>query len=160
MYLKIDKSLFMMTFGADANYHAELEGQETYLNRADGSLVYTVSDPEKVAWEIGESAVEDLLENTTLIIENPEQYLKIPSMFHDEHHAVMQGFLSSKWIEDQAVRDEATNVYYPRKSIGYWIANVGNQSAIDAYFAYREAENLRLAEIFLGENGIFDYKWK
>lgn len=159
MAIKIDKIFFMMTFSADADYYAELEGQQTYLRRASGSLVHTTSSIWKAVSLMGEAACEDLLEVTAMVKAHPKEYLEIESMGHGEHHSVLQDFLCSKWTTDQARLDYASSVYYPRKSIGYWLKNVGDQSAIDAYFAFKEIANLRLAEEYLRMNGVTDFVW-
>lgn len=68
-------------------------------------------------------------------------------------------FLGSDWTQDKDKCDHASNVYYPRKSIGYWLKNVDDQGAIDAYFAFRQAEHIRLAEEYLRENRVSDFVW-
>lgn len=158
MVVKINRSMFMMTFDADADYHTHLEGQETYLDKESGDLVYAVSDLESAAIYIGDAAVKECLESD-FCNDHPEKYLKIPSMVHGEHHSVMQDFLASNWIADKVIIDYASSVYYSRKSIGYWLKNVDDQRAIDAYFAFREVGNLRLAEEFLRGNGVPDFVW-
>lgn len=159
MTIKIDQVVFMMTFAADAGFHAELEGHETYLQRSSGDLIDTLTDVDDVAMNYGESAVEDFRDGTELVNEHPERYLLIESMSHGEHHSVLQDFLETKWTKDQASRDHARDVYYPRKSIGFWLKNVGDQRAIDSYFAFKTEEHIRLAEKYLRENGVTDFKW-
>lgn len=158
MAVKIERDIFIMTFTADANYHAHLEGQETFLDKRTGELEYAVSDRNRLAMEMGDDAVEDMLDSV-YCNEHPEWYLEIPSMSHARHHSVLQDFLVSDWSTDQTIIDHATNVYYPRKSIGYWLKNVDDQAAVDAYFAFREVENLRIAENYLRENGVNDFEW-
>src|ERR1035437_37372 len=150
--IKIEQVFFMLTFGADANYRADLEDQETYLERESGDLVYTTSNPFMAESLMGAAAVEDLLEATALVNANPEKYLEIESMGHGQHHSVLENFVCSKWTTEQARLDNASSVYYSRKSIGFWLKNVGDDGATDAYFAFKERDNVRLAEEFLRKN--------
>ena len=155
----INQVFFMQIFGADADFRPDLECQEVFLDRESGELVYTTSAPFMAEMQMGKSVVEELLEDTAQVKAHPEQYLKIESMGHGEHHSVMQDFLCSKWTTDQARFDNASNVYYSRKSIGCWIKNVGDQGAVDAYYAFNESEKIRLAEEFLRNNGVVDFVW-
>lgn len=158
MVTRIDQSIFMMTFAADANYRADLEGQETYLDKETGELEYAITDRFQVEMNMGSDASDGMLDSY-FCNSHPETYLEISSMSHGQHHSVMQNFLMSSWVADQARVDLVSNVYYPRKSISYWLKNVGDQSAIDAYFVFREEENVRLAEEFLRDNGVSDFEW-
>ena len=157
--IEINQVFFMQIFGADAGFRPDLECQKVFLDRESGELVDTISDPFMAEMQMGKDAVEELSEDTAYIKAHPEQYLEIESMGHGEHHSVMQDFLCSKWTTDQARFDNASNVYYPRKSIGYWIKNVGDQGAVDAYYAFNESEKIRLAEEFLRNNGVVDFVW-
>lgn len=157
--LRVDLALFLLTFAADRDYHANIEGQETYLDRSSGALIYTVTDPSIVAALIGEAAIADFLDNTALVKANPDRYLLIPSMSHGEHHAVIQAFLDSDWTSDQQRRDHASGVYFPRKSLGYWVKNVGDEATLQAHDAFRSARHQQLAEDFLRKNGISNFEW-
>jgi len=158
MVAKIDKDIFMMTFSSDANYHVDFEDMDNFLDKKTGTLKYGITNRDSLILLMGEEAVEDFTDSS-FYNERPDRYLEIPGMSHGEHHSVMQNFLNSDWTDDQARIDHASNVYYPRKSIGYWLKNVGDQRAVDAYFAFREVDNLRLAEEFLRENGVADFEW-
>ena len=36
---------------------------------------------------------------------------------------------------------------------------VGDQGAVEAYYAFNKSENIRLAECFLRDNGVADFVW-
>lgn len=112
MTLMIDRELFLMTFAADGDYHTNLEGQQTYLDRSSGLLLYTVTNAWRVAIEMGEEVVEDYLESTSLVRADPDRYLLVPSMSHAEHHSVMREFLASEWCPDSGRRSHASESYY------------------------------------------------
>lgn len=156
--LKIDRIAFMMAFSADADFHVHLEGQVTFLDKCTGCLEYSVADRGRVAIEMGWDAVEDM-SDADFFARRPEQYLEISGMPHGLHHQVLQEFLASDWVSEQKRRDHATNIYYSRRSIGYWLKSVGDQDAIDAYFLFKEHAYLRLAQEFLSENGVTDFEW-
>jgi len=58
---------------------------------------------------------------------------------------------------DKARRQRAEDAY--RGSIGKWKRDVGDEEAVDAFYAFREAEIVAMAEEFLRENGI-EPVWK
>jgi|APMI01.1.fsa_nt_gi hypothetical protein len=160
MTLKINREMFLMTFAADADYHTNLEGQQTYLDRTSGLLLYTVTDSWRVAIEMGEEAMEDYLESTSLVRADPESYLLVPSMSHAEHHSVMRDFVASEWCPDSGRRHHASESYYSRKSIGYWLKNVCDDGAVEGYFSFRAVRSVQLAESFLLKNGVKDFRWR
>ena len=149
----------MLIFGADWNYRPEFEGQQVFLDRSSGELVYTTIDLWKAEMLYGLSAIEDLVESSTLVREHPEQYLEIDIMGHGAHHRILQNFLDSDWTNDNERAERVRNVYYPRKSIGCWLNEVKDDKACDDYFAYRDAEITWLAEEFLRDNGVNDFLW-
>ncbi len=159
MAIKIDQCIFMMTFAADADYHANLEGQRTYLHRETGDLVTVAIDADRMAIEFGMAAVKGMLKNAAKVKKHPEEYFEIESMSHGDHHSLLQEFLSADWTSDHARRDHAYGTYAQRKSIGYWLKNVGDQDAIDAYLSFKQEEVVRIAEKFLRKNGVIDFVW-
>ena len=155
----IDRVDFMLKFGADSDYRADLEDQQAYLDRESGEIVNATTDLWKAEMLYGLSAIEDLAESSALVKAHPDQYLEIESMSHGAHHRIMQNFLESDWTNDKERIERVCNVYYPRKSIGYWLKNVEDDKACDAYFAYRDAQITCLAEEFLRDNGVSDFVW-
>lgn len=159
MTLMIDRELFLMIFAADGDYHTNLEGQQTYLDRTSGRLLYTVTNAWRVAIEMGEEVMEDYLESASLVRADPDRYLLVPSMSHAEHHSVMRAFLASEWCPDSGRRNHASESYYSRQSIGYWLKNVGDDGAVEGYFSFRTVRCVQLAESFLLKNGVQDFRW-
>lgn len=160
MTIKIDQMLFMLTFEADADYHANIEETETYLDRTTGIIFTTATDVDAVALIYGESAAVEMKQARQALLADPDRYLLIPSMSHSEHHAVLQNFLVSNWSDSQEARSNAAGQYYGRKSIGAWLKDVENDAAIRAYDLFRSDANQKLTETFFRKNGIVDYVWK
>jgi hypothetical protein len=160
MTIKIDQAKFMVAFAADGDYHAEVGAIKTYLDRKNGALLTALADLASARVNFGDSAVEDFLENAADVERAPGRYLEVPPMSHGQHHEVIRAFLDSQWNHGQERRNHALNVYYPRRSIGCWLREVGDQETIDLYRAFKEEEELRLAEEFLRREGVVDFQWK
>ncbi|MDD2882856.1 MAG: hypothetical protein PHQ58_20790 [Rhodoferax sp.] len=159
MTISIDCGLFIMNFGGDDDYNNEFYYLRNFLNRKTGEIISTIIDPDDVEMNMGEFAAKELLINTKIVNDNPSNFLEIQATSHADHHKVMQDFLASKWTEDISKREHASSVYYGPNSIGRWLKNVADQSAIDAYFLFKEDAIKRLSEVFLLENGVSDFKW-
>lgn len=157
--IKIDQAILMMTFAADADFHHSLAGQTTYLDKISGAIVFVTDNPETVAMEIGAVAANELATNSKLVQRSPDQYVKIPSMTHREHHQVLQDFLDSSWTDDIKKHTDAVVKYGMRRSIGHWLANVDDELAVQEYYNFKTEENIRLAEQFLRQHGLANFKW-
>ncbi|MFA6015699.1 MAG: hypothetical protein WC742_11595 [Gallionellaceae bacterium] len=157
--LKIDHTLFMLTFSADSDYHEECKFIETYLNKRSGEVMTIYTDRERAENLYGKDAVVEFRKNKNKLRASPNNYLRIPSMDHGEHHDLLKEFLCTNWTEDEVARNHASNVYYSRRSIGFWLKNVGDDKAITAYMNYAAEAPEGSAERFLHENGIVDFVW-
>ena len=153
--LGIDRELFAMAFGRDVDYH-DIGPQLIYLDRETGDIVWLYETDSDAEMEVGIPADENRRER--LAIEtDPDRYLEIPGLDHDDHHRLLRRFLRSDWTRDKARRRRAEDAY--RGSIGRWKRDVGDEDAVDAFYAFREAEIVAMAEEFLRENGI-EPAWK
>ncbi len=159
MTIEIEQWRFMQVFGADGDYNPDIEGEALYLSIKSGSLTYVALDPKLLALRYGEETVEENFTSLTFVEGNPDQFVEIPSMSHGQHHDVIQEFLASSWIPEASRRDRASDVYYPRKSIGCWLREVNDDEAIDAYFKFKDSAILQRAEAFLRANGVVDFVW-
>ena len=156
--LEIDLTEFMMTFSADADYHAECDVVETHLNKRTGKLMTVPLNNSRAEFLFGDAAAADFKKNLRKLRAAPNNYLAIPSMSHGEHHDLLKEFLDTAWTVDVVAREAARNIYYGRKSIGCWLENVGDNAAIDGYLRYKESAPQRQAEQFLRGNGI-NFEW-
>ena len=153
--LGIDRELFAMAFGRDVDYH-DIGPQLVYLDRETGDIAWLYETDSDAEMEVGIPAEENRRER--LAIEtDPDRYLEIPGLDHDDHHRLLRRFLRSDWTHDKARRQRAEDAY--RGSIGRWKRDVGDEDAVDAFYAFREAEIVAMAEEFLRENGI-EPAWK
>jgi hypothetical protein len=151
---------FLQAFGSDSDYHPLAMSTDAYLDRKSGAIRYAVIgelDP-SIRCEYGEDYVDEILEDTHDVNANPDNFVRLPPMSHGEHHAIMQDFLESNWTVDAEQKTKVQDVYYPRKSIGYWIKNVSPDIA-EKFFRHKEAEIQRRAEQFLRDNDV-DFEWQ
>ena len=146
----IDRALFTMAFGRDADYHDTFP-QVVYLDRKTGDVIWIYGSDHDAEMEAGISPEENRRERLT-VEAKPDRYLEIPGLGHDDHHRILRRFLWSDWTRDKDRRQRAENAY--RGSIGKWKRDVRDEEAIDAFYAFREAEIEAMAEEFLRENGI------
>ena len=146
----IDRDLFLMAFGRDVDYH-DIGPQLVYLDRKTGDIAWLYETDNDAYMEVGIPAKENRQEREAIEAE-PERYLEIPGLDHDDHHRILRRFLMSDWTRDKARIRRAEDAY--RGSIGKWKRDVGDEDAVDAFYAYREAEIVAMGEEFLRENGI------
>lgn len=146
----IDRALFTMAFGRDVDYHDSVP-QLIYLDRQTGDVVWLYGSDDDAEMEVGIPADENRQERLAIEAE-PERYLEIPGLDHDDHHRILRRFLMSEWTRDKARRRRAEDAY--RGSIGKWKRDVGDEDAIHAFYDFRDAEIEAMAEEFLRENGI------
>ena len=148
--LAIDRSLFLMAFGRDVDYH-DMVPQRTWLDRSTGDVLWFYESDEDAFFEGGIPAGENREERERVEAE-PERYLEIPGLEHGEHHGILREFLGSDWTGDEARLRHADAAY--SGSIGRWIRDVGDEGAIRAFREYQETQIAAMAEGFLRENGI------
>ena len=146
----IDKGLLTMAFGRDVDFH-DTYPQAVYLDRQTGGIVWLYETDDDAEMEVGIPAEENRQEREA-VDAAPERYLEIPGLDHDDHHRILRRFLVSNWTRDKERRQRAEDAY--RGSIGKWKRDVRDEAAIDAFYAFREAEIVAMAEEFLRENGI------
>ena len=148
--LAIDPSLFTMAFGRDVDYH-DMVPQLTYLDRRTGDVIWAYEIDEDAYMETGIPAAENC-EQRERVAAEPDRYLEIPGLDHDDHHRILKRFLRSDWTENEERRQKAFEAYFG--SIGGWKKSVNDEGAIHAFYDYQDTQITELAEEFLAENGI------
>ena len=146
----IDRELFLMAFGRDVDFH-DTYPQVVYLDRKTGDVIWIYGSDHDAEMEVGIPAEENRREREAIETE-PDRYLEIPGLDHDDHHRILRRFLLSDWTRDKERRQKAEDAY--RGSIGKWKRDVGDEDAVDAFYAFRETEIVAMGEEFLRENGI------
>ena len=146
----IDKGLFTMAFGRDVDFH-DTYPQVVYLDRQTGGIVWLYETDDDAEMEVGILAEENRQEREA-VDAAPERYLEIPGLNHDDHHRILRRFLMSDWTRDKERRRRVEDAY--RGSIGKWKRDVRDEAAVDAFYEFREAEIVAMAEEFLRENDI------
>lgn len=159
MTIPIEQWRFLKTFGSDGDYDSYSQYEEVYLSVTSGELIDVAIDPTMIALNYGEEMAEEMLFNQTVVEAKPDKFLLIPSMSHGQQHDVIQDFLASNWTPDTSRKDQASGAYYQRRSIGFWLREVNDSQAIDAYFRFKEVAILQRAEAFLRANGITEFLW-
>jgi len=153
--LSVDRGLFMMAFGRDVDFH-DTHPQSIYLDRQTGNIVWLYGTDDDAYMEAGISADENR-EGCKAIAAEPDRYLEIPGLDHDDHHRILKRFLRSDWTRDEERRRRAEDAY--TGSIGRWKRDVRDEDAVDAFYDFRDAQVVMMAEQFLLEHGI-DPIWK
>ena len=153
--LGVDRELFAMAFGRDVDFH-DIGPQLIYLDRQSGDIVWLYVTDDEAYMEVG-TPVDEHRQERLAVEADPERYLEIPGLDHDDHHRILRRFLWSDWTRDKDRRQRAEDAY--RGSIGKWKRDVRDEEAVDAFYAFREAEIVAMAEEFLRENGI-EPVWK
>jgi hypothetical protein len=148
--LAIDKALFLMAFGRDADYEA-MGSDLSYLDRQTGVVVWIFEideDAEMLAGipADGNRGVREQVEA------DPDRFLEIPGLDHGDHHDILKAFLRSDWNGDEKRRLNAETAY--RGSIGRWKKQVKDRDAINAFHDFRDMLVAKLAEEWLQDNGI------
>lgn len=153
--LPVDQLLFMMAFGRDVDYH-DTVSQLTYLDRQTGDVMWIYLSDDDAYMEAGLPASENRLDRERIEAQ-PDRYLEIPGLDHDDHHQILKRFLRSGWTDDEDREHNAYESYFG--SIGKWKQNVNDEGAIQALYQYQEQRIAELADEFLLENGILP-DWK
>jgi hypothetical protein len=148
--LTVDQSLFTIAFGRDVDYH-DVVPQLIYLDRFTGDVMWLYESDDDAYMEAGIPASENL-EQRERIVAEPNRYLEIPGLDHDDHHKILKSFLRSDWTDDEARSQKAFEAYFG--SIGGWKKSVNDEGAIQAFYDYQDTRITELAEEFLAENGI------
>ena len=152
--LRIDYRVFIMTFARDVDLrdHYPLT---TYLDLQSGGILRVYDNDEDASWEDGIPQGENLV-NRTRIKSNPEHYLKIPGLIHEEHQDILMEFFISDWTDDQRMRNLTSRRY--KGSIGKWKKSVDDEARY-AYFDFRDSKMKQMAEEFLHDNRIEPEWW-
>ena len=100
--LAIDRSLFTMAFGRDVDYH-DIVPQLTYLDGNSGDIIWVYETDDDAYMEAGIPAAENREERERVAAE-PDRYLEIPGLDHDDHHRILKRFLRSGWTDDEERR--------------------------------------------------------
>ena len=148
--LSVDRALFMMAFGRDVDFH-DTYLQLIYLDRQTGDIVWLYGSDGDAFMEAGIPADENR-EGREAVDAEPDRYLEIPGLDHDDHHRILKRFLWSDWTGDKERRRRAEDTY--AGSIGKWKRDVGDEDAVHAFYDFRDAEIEAMAVEFLRENGI------
>lgn len=154
--INVDFGVFMSRFAADADYHVEAQCSTTHLNKTTGEIIEVInaSGFDKARSLYGAAAVEDMRKNRKLLRRDADDFVKIPALSNRDHHEILQDFLRREWTADADRRNAASAAYFGRRSIGFWLRNVDDDMAIDAYFRFRDEAINRRAEEFLRDNGL------
>ena len=153
--LTIDESRFLGAFARDVDFHDDYP-QSEYLDLKSGDILWFYDDDDEAEISAGISAEE----NATLrqpVVDNPDGYLEIPGLDHGEHHEILEEFLASDWTDNENLKSWAAKAYFG--SIGGWIENVDDDSAVNAYYNFRDRKTTQMAEEFLRSHGI-EPQWK
>lgn len=146
----VEKGLLLMAFGRDVDYHDTVP-QLIYLDRHTGDIVWLYGSDDDAYMETG-LPVEENREGREAVAAEPDRYLEIPGLDHEDHHRMLRLFLRSRWTDDKERLQRAEDAY--TGSIGRWKRDVEDEDAIHAFYAYREAQIEVMAAEFLRENGM------
>ena len=146
--LRIDMALFLMAFERDVDY--EDPPQEAYLDLVSGSIEWLFEEDEN-AELLGISAAENKTQRNR-VDGDPDRFLLIPGLSHDDHHNILRLFLASSWTDDDRQRNIVQNTY--TGSIGGWKKTVADPDVIRAYQQFRDEKIAELAEEFLLQNDV------
>ena len=83
---------------------------------------------------------------------DPDRFLLIPGLSHDDHHDILRSFLASNWTDDDRQQVTAQNAY--TGSIGRWKKTVADPNIIRAFQQFRDRKIVELAEEFLAQNKV------
>ena len=146
----IDKDLFLMAFGRDADYD-HMGPEFSYLDRQTGELIwfYETDDDEEL---LAGFPAEENRRDRERVEADPDRYLDIPGLDHGDHHDFLKAFLRSDWSDDEWRRLNAIECY--SGSIGRWKKQVRDRDAVHAFYDFRDTLVAKLAEEWLRENGI------
>ncbi len=148
--LAIDKGLFLMAFGRDADYEA-MGSDLSYLDRQTGEVMWIFEKDEDAEMLVGIPA-DDNRRDREQVEADPNRFLEIPGLDHGDHHDILKAFLRSDWSDDEKRRLNAEEAYFG--SIGGWKKQVKDEDAIHAFYDFRDALVAKLAEKWLQDHGI------
>lgn len=149
-HLTIEKDLFLMAFGRDVDYEA-MGSDLSYLDRQSGEVIWIFETDEDAEMLAGLPA-NDNRRDRERIEGDPDRYLEIPGRVHGDHHDILRAFLRSSWCGDDRRRQNAEEAY--SGSIGRWKKQVRDESAIHAFYDFRDKTLAELAEEWLRDSGI------
>ena len=95
----IDKGLLLMAFGRDVDYHDTVP-QLIYLDRHTGDIVWLYGSDDDAYMETG-LPVEENREGREAVAAEPDRYLEIPGLDHEDHHRMLRLFLRSRLDQRQ-----------------------------------------------------------
>ena len=153
--LTIDAGVFIEAFARDLTFNDEYPYSE-YLDLKSGDILRICDDDEDA--EIWEGIPAE--ENAALrqsVVDNPDGYLEIPGLDHSEHHEILKEFLASDWTDDENLKSWAEKAY--SRSIKRWKEKVDDDSAVNAYYNFRECKTTQMAEDYLRSHGV-EPQWK
>ena len=151
--LRIDMALFLMAFERDVDY--EDPPQAAYLDLVSGSIEWLFEEDED-AELLGISAAENKTRRNR-VSGDPDRFLLIPGLSHNDHHNILSLFLASSWTDDDRQQSIAQNAY--TGSIGGWKKTMADQDVIRAYHQFRDQKIPELAEAFLLQNDVM-VEWR
>ncbi len=146
---KLDEVLFSMEFSRDSDYH-DTAPINTYLSKITGEVLWVYEDDESA--EMAGMDPEQNRHNRNQVDSASENYLVIPGLSHEQHHEILKAFLDSDWTANQNQHSSAQTAYIG--SIGAWLKRVDDDTAVEAYFNFREKSIDRMKREFLHDNGI------
>ena len=88
--LAIDRSLFVMVFGLDVDYH-DWPPRRFRLDQSTGEVIWFYECDEDAYMEAGMPEDENREERERVEAE-PGRFLEIPGLDHGEHHAILRDF--------------------------------------------------------------------
>ncbi len=130
----IDKDLFLMAFGRDADYD-NMGAEFGYPDRQTGALIWFFETDDDAEFLAGYPAEENRRDRER-VEADPNRYLEIPGLDHGEHHDILKAFLRSRWSDDEWRRLNAEECY--SGSIGRWKKQVRDRDAVHAYYDFRD----------------------
>lgn len=153
--LAIHKDLFLMAFGRDVDYEA-MGSDLGYLDRRTGEVTWIFQADEDAEMWVGTPA-DDNRRDREQVESEPDRFLEIPGLGHDEHHDILKAFLRSRWCDDQRRLENAEEAY--SGSIGRWKKSVRDDEAVHAFYDFLDATLAKMAEEWLRDHGLIPI-WK
>jgi len=148
--LAIDKDMFLMAFGRDVDYEA-MGSDLSYLDRETGEVIWIFETDEEAELLVG-IPTDDNRRDRERMEADPGRFREIPGLDHGDHHDILRAFLRSAWCDDERRRLNATEAY--SGSIGRWKSSVRDEEAVHAFYDFRDALVVKLAEEWLRDNAI------
>jgi hypothetical protein len=153
--LTIDEILFLQAFARDLSFHDDYP-QFRFLDLKSGDILSFYDSDEQAEISAGISAEENA-ELRQPVADNPDGYLEIPGLEHGDHHDILKEFLASDWTDNENLKSWAESAYLG--SIGRWKKKVDDDSAVSAYYNFRDRKTTQMAEDYLRSHGI-EPQWK